>query len=313
MAFIRHKLFLAAVVMGLVILAPGISYAQSSVISPVPFSQNDFSGTVVFKWRGGHGQYHQSKMGIQDIQGKLLISSPRGSKEIVRIANLSNLPQVGSKYNFIYKPGIKIAGRATRQIEIKRGAYIVEKVWVDVVSGIVLKSQLFSRKGYLTRSMSFEKISFSKLNPKATNYPYKPANKVSAQDLPSIYQAPAHLFNGYQRIEILKTKQRVEIVYSDGLRTISVFEQVGKLSHPVSPHDNKNINIGYTKASSYDWVGGEVLVWQAGPCIYTLVADDSSNNLATIAKSIPRSHSLDLLQRIGNESREIVEMFVGHY
>ncbi len=297
----------------LVVFVPGNSYAQSPTISPLPFSKNNFSGTVIFKWRGSHKHYHQSKMGIEDIRGKILISSPRGSKEIVRIANLSHLPPVGSKYQFIYKPGIKIAGRPTRQIDIKRGSHIVEKVWVDTASGIVLKSQLFSVKGYLTRSMYFEKISFSKPNSKALSHNYKSFQKVSTKDLPSIYQAPTHLANGYQRVEILKTKQRLEVVYSDGLRTISVFEQVGKLSQLPHIDMNKEINLGYAKASSYDWAGGEVLVWQAGPCIYTLVADDSSSNLAVIAKSIPKPHPISLLQRIGDESREIVEMFVGYY
>ena len=46
--------------------------------------------------------------------------------------------------------------------------------------------------------------------------------------------------------------------------------------------------VGTTNGWRYAWAGGQIVVWQAGPAIYTAVGEAASDEVLAVARSFPR-------------------------
>jgi hypothetical protein len=101
------------------------------------------------------------------------------------------------------------------------------------------------------------------------------------------------------------------VVYSDGLHSLSVFEQVGQLDSADLPRPAEAVQVGSAHALRYSWPGGDVITWQSGPAAYTVVGDGPDAEVLAVANSLPRAGSLSLEQRFLSTCRRLVEELTG--
>lgn len=114
--------------------------------------------------------------------------------------------------------------------------------------------------------------------------------------LPVVYAAPSLLAAGYKRVRAELVSGGLQVVYTNGVHGLSIFEQPGHLS-----------GVG----RSYRWTGGWVVTWQGGPTVFTAFGDGPARDVVVAARSIPNPHPLGLIGHLRSLSREVVETLSG--
>jgi hypothetical protein len=105
----------------------------------------------------------------------------------------------------------------------------------------------------------------------------------------------------------------VQLVYSDGLYDLSLFEQQGGLDSADLPDAKRPTRLAGHQAWAFSWPGGEGIVWTAGRTVYTLVGDVPPDELTTVAASVPVHRSTSVAHRLRQACRSLVESFTGGF
>jgi negative regulator of sigma E activity len=103
----------------------------------------------------------------------------------------------------------------------------------------------------------------------------------------------------------------VQLVYSDGLYDLSLFQEEGALDQSDLPTQRRTVRLAGHPAWAFSWAGGEGIVWTAGPTVYTLMGDVPPDELTTVAQSVPVHRSTSVAHRLRQACRELVESFRG--
>ena len=77
--------------------------------------------------------------------------------------------------------------------------------------------------------------------------------------------APARLADGYARVGVFRRDGVVQVLYSDGIYELSVFERRGELDRRELGSTGGPVTVGKAAGWRYAWPGGQVVLWQAGP------------------------------------------------
>ena len=77
-----------------------------------------------------------------------------------------------------------------------------------------------------------------------------------------------------------------ELYYTDGVLSVSVFEQPGRLDWSVLPRDGDAVEIGGRPARRYALPVGEAWVFERGGVVYTCVGDAPADEVAAIAADV---------------------------
>jgi hypothetical protein len=163
------------------------------------------------------------------------------------------------------------------------------------------------------RVVSFESIEIgpiSGLRPPRVQKDEQP-HQLSPDHLGAPYRAPEALADGYRRVAVLREQAVVQAVYSDGLHSLSVFEQVGQLDEGDLPRPAEAVQVGSARGLRYSWPGGDVITWQSGPATYTVVSDGAETEMLAAAGSLPHAGSLSTGQRFLSTCRRLIEELTG--
>ena len=134
---------------------------------------------------------------------------------------------------------------------------------------------------------------------------------LAPMDVPSSERAPSHLAAGYRRLGAYQQGGVVQLLYSDGLYDLSLFQQQGGLDAGDLPTQRRAIRFEGRQAWEFSWPGGEGLVWTAGRTVYTLVGDVPPDELTAVASSVPVHRSTSVGHRLRQACRSVVESFTG--
>ena len=129
--------------------------------------------------------------------------------------------------------------------------------------------------------------------------------------LPAPFRAPAQLAAGYALVSVLGRRAVVEVVYSDGLHSLSVFEQGGGLDGQKLPRSGDPVTMGTAHGVRYGWPGGQLITWQSGPATFTVVGDGPMADLVAATASLPPARSLSIRQRIRLTCRQMLSELTG--
>jgi anti-sigma factor RsiW len=133
-------------------------------------------------------------------------------------------------------------------------------------------------------------------------------NSSGAQPAPSAEnKAPAALAHGYQRVGAWRADDYLQLVYSDGFRALSVFEQSGRMSAERLPRKADAVPVGNGVGREFDWQGEWMVVWQSGPTTYTVVAQGSRQEALDVARSVPPEGRPPVWQRARKAARRLLE------
>ena len=191
-----------------------------------------------------------------------------------------------------------VAGRPADVVEIRRlsDSVVAGRLWLDEATGVVLRREVYDRAGRVVRASAFISV---EVGPRSVPAHLPPVNAVPWQarvDTAGLdlmrsqgWQVPAEL-PGLSLYDARRTTSggatTLHLGYSDGLSTVSVFEQRGRL-------DTARLR-GYTVVSrggtSVHQRGGipTELVWSAGGTVYTVVADAPPEMVDAVLTALPR-------------------------
>jgi sigma-E factor negative regulatory protein RseB len=212
----------------------------------------------------------------------------------------------------------EVADRPARVIEAHRAGAdgsLAARWWLDRGSDLVLRSEVFAPGGRLVRSSGYVTVTIGSAGAGAR--PRPAAQRPAPRPVPSPWSpvdahvvhrmrgdgfaAPERLGRRFVRYDA-RAKQVADarvlhLSYSDGLSTLSVFEQAGRLD----PDQLAGFESGHV-AGTHVWRRGTMprqVVWAANGTVYTVVTDGSPAVVRAAVRALPHASGDDgVLTRI---------------
>jgi negative regulator of sigma E activity len=227
-----------------------------------------------------------------------------------------SLHRLQAKYGVVLEGATRMLDRDAWTLRIDRSGddRLVERWTVDARTGLVLGRTTYDPSGAVERSIVFTEVKEpytppdSELEP-PPNAAGPPSSSQRWYGQPEVgklaagLRLPSRLPDGYQLRSGSSFKANrapvVQLVYSDGLQEVSLFDQPGKLSGTWLPSGARKIKLRH--GPGYAWEGfPRGTAWQAGAETYTLVGASPADELTEMANSLPQAaFRRTLSQRLG--------------
>jgi sigma-E factor negative regulatory protein RseB len=293
--------------------------------------ETPFSGSVTLQWREA-SVLHQDELTVKGAHGALLAQGERsamavGTERFVYSSGdgwqelwpsglaSAGRPSLTDVYELRAAGAGRVAGYTTDAIEVLKGGIVRESLDLEANTKLILRRRQYDARGALERSFTFDQIEIgdsSMMPPTTPSAPKKAGPKpLHARDVPSSEKEPANLAGGYQRLGVYQQAGAVQMIYSDGLYDLSLFQEEGGLDTSDLPAQRRTVRLAGHQAWAFSWPGGEGVVWAAGRTVYTLVGDVPPDDLATVAASVPVHRSTSVAHRLRQACRALVESFTG--
>src|SRR5581483_5096444 len=224
-------------------------------------------------------------------------------------------PNVEDAYDIRSVGTEQVAGYPTDVVEALKGGTVRERLDLEANTKLLLRRSQYDARGTLQRSFTFDHINIGDQSMTPPTTPAAPRSDVpktlALSKVPSSEREPSVLASGYKRLGAFTQGGVVQLVYSDGLYDLSLFQEEGALDKSDLPADRRTVRLSGHPAWAFSWPGGEGIVWTAGRTVYTLMGDVPPDELATVAQSVPVHRSTSVAHRLRQACRELVESFRG--
>lgn len=124
------------------------------------------------------------------------------------------------------------------------------------------------------------------------------------------FRVPEAMAGGFTRVATYRSGGVVHVIYNNGIRSLSLFAQAGRLAREHLPAGARAVRVGRWDARVYPWSGGEGVTWQSGPVIYTVVGP-AGGDLVVAAASVPRPSPVSAVTRLRRVSRAVADALAG--
>lgn len=279
------------------------------------------NGSVVV--RGGTNVMASEQQRLVEHAGRWDLLSPVDTGADAADGGTKARPRPALKYQLNPSGGPLILNRATHLVEVRQAGVLLERLYLDEDTGLLLRREQFEGGGGVpSRTIEFETLTVvaggAVLSPPTPSLPtpslptavHNAAPKaISARRLPDGMTAPAVLATGYERLGIYQRGDTVQVVYSDGLYDLSVFQQPGRIDrHNIG--GGTKVTFGTESATRYSWTGNHVLLWEEQGIVYTAVSDAPLNQVVAAVGSLPLQHaSTAFVRRLRQVARALVQPF----
>ena len=317
------------------VAGPGVA-AGATASGPVEEARDSarrvpFSARLEVSWVDRAG-VHTAELGVRAVGGSIRIQGPAagtamgdglddGSPLVFQASAVAPAggagdlltPALERKYEVERSDGPVVAGRETDLFELRSGGSVRERLAIDTTTGLVLRREVLGDDGEPVRIVTVLQLDTAPV-PEATDgkgAAVDARHPVRVDRLPSAYRAPVALAGGYRRVGAYRHDQLVHLLYTDGLHGLSLFSQPGTLSHGSLPAGGEAVRVGTASGIHYTWPGGDVVTWQVGSVVHTLVGDGTSADVLAAARSLPRPSRPSLLGRLRGTSRLVAELVSG--
>lgn len=328
MTAVRHPVLLAATVVGLVLggqTIPAVGAGLRSADGPIDEAREaarrvPFSARVEVRWVDSSGDFHTAELGVRAVGGQVRIQGPAGEGDdadtvVHEYGDVGDLlaPAVERKYELVRRDGPVVADRPTEEIVLRSDGEVRERLAVDQATGLVLLREVFGAEGRPVRVVRVLQLDTAPLTEQAdaSDGGSDRPRALRVSSLPSLYRAPENLAGGYERVAAYRHSRALHLLYTDGLHGLSLFTQPGRLSSGSLPSGGVPVQVGRAAGVHYTWPGGDVVAWQDGPMVHTLVGDGPAADLLAAARSLPRPGRPSLLERVRATSRLVAELISG--
>jgi len=263
-----------------------------------------FRGTVVVRWSDGTRTYRQevtaeSANGLVRV-GDTLRSQTGAAEQFDATSDWSitwgnaeaaAVPDPQRKYRLVVTGRESVAGRPAQVIEARTlDGQLRQRTYLDAETNLVLRRDVFD--GTTSRSVEFASIAETS---GATGFVHSPvlsgtpAGRVS--DLPDGMVEPVAVASGYRLVGRYRGERGTyQLFYSDGLFTVSVFQQDGVLDTEAMPEGGRSVRVGGTRATQYTTPMGAVMVWERDGVVFTALGDAPASDVAAISASVVRDN-----------------------
>jgi sigma-E factor negative regulatory protein RseB len=187
-----------------------------------------------------------------------------------------------------------LLGRRVSVIAASRGGVLDARFWIDDATGLLLRREMYDH-GTLVRTSGFTFVRVSRdgflphLPPELEAPGATPVSMTSAAALNDDgWTCPGQLGGAFVLTDLEHVDTAGDVMratYTDGLSTISLFEERGSLD-PSAVSDLSRTSIG----GSTVYVGyglPTVAVWQSGATVYTVVTDATHDVAMSVLARLP--------------------------
>ena len=223
-----------------------------------------------------------------------------------QVAEDENFTLLLHNYAPVMAPDDNIAGRRTLSVMLvnKHTGQTVMRIGVDVQTKLVLEKERYSPSGAVSHQMRFEQIRYtSDLPAQLFTVPANlkriegPSHGISTSDLPALVRTagfraagPKYLPEGFSPIagdvSEIKGVRTLHLMYSDGLRTVSLFQNARGSAIDLSGYKVNTVELP-NRTAQYVVDGATTLMsWTAGNLHFALVGELSREEMVRIASSV---------------------------
>ncbi|MEO5680223.1 MAG: hypothetical protein ABIS47_11205 [Acidimicrobiales bacterium] len=272
-----------------------------------------FEGTVVVRWFDGDGARHEQSMPVRGNGGELELGAGVQQPALSwtgGVGTTRNAPDPTSKYQVRAELGPLVLDRPTTRVLLDLDGRLTEEADVDDASGLLLRRQVYDARGATVRVVEFTALEGLQAASPA-GQPLRAAWKVPRVDeVPRPFRAPDQLAGGYARLGAYRRGPAVQVLYGDGVRTLSVFSQLGEAEPSALPAGGELLSIGAAPGRRWTWAGGQVVTWSHRGITTTVVGDGPPAEVLTAARSLPDPIDPDMLAHLRQGSRRVIRVLV---
>lgn len=287
------------------------------------------TGTVVdVVHRPGHGTTVRTPATAASPAGRYFVSSQ--TSEPSMLGGLSMLGLLGAHYDLSTAAAAAVAGRAADVVvAMKPGARRPSaRFWLDRATGLVLRREVYDEQGRVTRASAFVDVTVGDVadgsgvqdsdggDDEAATAPHAWPDAIDPAALDRMrdrgWRCPDQLPPSLQLVDARRGGGDyggiVHLSYSDGLASVSVFEQRGQLS---TEHleGYRATTVRGRPVYVRDGVP-QRLVWSAHGTVFTVVADATPRTVGDVVAALP--HATDdsgAWQRLGRGLDRVASWF----
>jgi len=277
-------------------------------------SRTVFVGTVVVRWVDGDGRLHEESMPVKGKGGELELGV--GVKQPALswsggVGTTRNAPDPTVKYQVRAELGPLVLDRPTTRVLLVLDGRLTEEAAVDDASGLLLRRQVYDPSGRTVRVVEFTSLEDLRPTGATTALAARGALKVPMVDeMPRPFRAPEELAGGYARLGVYRRGPAVQVLYGDGVRTLSVFSQLGEAEPSALPAGGERLAVGGTLGWRWTWAGGQVVTWSHRGTTITVVGDGPPAEVLAAARTVPEPTRPGFAARLRQASRYIVRRIV---
>jgi len=266
-----------------------LSYSGSQVFSTTVHGRA-VTALVEVDARSGQG----SRLSVYTEQGEQILSGFVPAAASSRIVDGQLLTLLERNYALAGWTGARVAGRSATVVQASSTAGVAARWWIDDATGLLLRQETYDASGALTMAYGFTRLSIADqhgflehLPPRlvvpltTTTLTVSTATELSAQGWACPDQL-AGLALVRLRSDRAESPTALHLVYSDGVNTVSVFEQQGRIVSAPSGWDwDRSLGAFVQHGAS------SLASWQSGALVITVVTDGSAGVLAGAVTSLP--------------------------
>ena len=317
-----------------VALAAGLAVPMpAGAGGPAPLEQarhaaehTSFEGVLEVRWRDGEAT-RSERLQVEAAGGSLmvrganlvmarpqfgrLLSHGGGGWEEMWLPSLAPTPRPDGEAKYRTTAGVNgppVAGRPTRVVEVHQGGRLLERLFLDTQTNLLLERDQYDPAGQVVRRLAFESLTIDPDAP-PPSVPKSPAHHAPKKVAGNGLNAPSSLADGYERMGAYRSGSVLQVLYSDGLYDISLFEQNGRLRRSDLPPAGERVSVGEATGWRYPWPGGQLVVWSAGGKVFTAVSDAPVDQVLTAVRSLPQvpNRGLSLLGKVRRAAQSLLQ------
>lgn len=314
-------------------LALLVASAPALAAGPAPLErarqaaeQNAFEGVLHVRWRHG-GEMRTERLTVQAGGGALMVRGANqvmarpafgrllahggGGWEQMWLPSLAPAPRPDGVPKYVTTPaapGPAVAGRPTKVVEVHHNRRLLERIHLDMATDLLLQRDQYDARGTVVRTLAFESITVNPSVPPPPA-PSDPSNHAPREVSTDRLRSPETLGEGYQRMGIYRSGSVLQVLYSDGVYDLSLFQQPGKLRNSDLPDAGERVDLADSTGWRYPWPGGQVVVWSEGGSVFTAVSDAPPEQVLDAVRSLPRipTRELSLLGKVRRACQALME------
>ncbi|TAL26545.1 MAG: hypothetical protein EPN99_00160 [Frankiales bacterium] len=253
-----------------------------------------YSGTqYVATWRPGTSWSALVDLEHDPVRGSVATD---GTSAAGAVLDPRMLARLADSYSLAVSGTGRCAGRSATIVEARRAdGALAGRFWVDRETGVLLRREVYDA-GRRVRSSAFLDLSVSPSSPDAPVLAMaartgaeRPSAAAVAHLRSAGWHVPERLPEGFRLFETRRDGEVLHLAYTDGLSTLSLFAQEGRLGTATFA--------GFARES----VGGrpvwihraapERVVWSGGGVVWTLVSDAPDPAVQAVVAALPRDEA----------------------
>jgi sigma-E factor negative regulatory protein RseB len=236
-------------------------------------------------------------------------------------ADAGPLHLLARSYDLLVASAATVAGRRAKVVEVRRlGGAVAARLWVDESTGLLLRRELYDPAGATTRASAFERVRIGATRAlPGGGTVLRPMDRAVLPPDAAVLRGAGWVCpdGGLGGLSLVAAGRMatsygevLHLVYSDGVMSVSVFEQRGRLD-PASLRGWQAQRWGSALVHVRPGTPRQ-LVWSGAGSVFTVVADAPAATVAAVVVALPHDTEQPrqgMLSRMGRGADRVASWF----